>query len=161
MIFEKNNKKNLMNTNYKKYNHMQKVISLFAVVLLSTIFMSCSQAQTKNNSTNSKTKLEVYYFHATNRCPTCNAVENQAKELLEESFKSEIENGIIKFESLNVEEEENEEIVEKYEIVFSTLLIVKADGTKTDFTNSAFQYAKANPEKYKELLKAEIKKNLK
>jgi hypothetical protein len=40
-------------------------------------------------------------------------------------------------------------------------LIIKADGTRTDFTDSAFKYADTKPEKYMELLKAEIDKNLK
>jgi hypothetical protein len=59
-----------------------------------------------------------------------------------------------------VDEDANKALVEKYQIGYSTLLIIKADGTKTDFTNTAFQYAKANPTKYKELLKTEIDKQL-
>jgi hypothetical protein len=140
---------------------MQKVISLFAAVLFSTMFLSCNQAQTQTNTTTSTGKLSIYYFHATNRCVTCNAVEKNAKALLEESYKTEVDNGTIKFDSYNIDEEVNKTIVEKYEVAFSTLLIIKADGTKTDFTNTAFQYAKSNPTKYKELLKAEIDKNLK
>ncbi|MFQ3578821.1 MAG: nitrophenyl compound nitroreductase subunit ArsF family protein [Bacteroidales bacterium] len=138
---------------------MQKVISLFVSSLFSTMFLFCSQAQTKTTTSNEK--LLVYYFHATNRCVTCNAVENVAKELLNENFKTEIDNGTIKFASYNIDEEVNRALVKKYQIGFSTLLIIKADGTKTDFTNTAFQYARSNPTKYKELLKAEIDKNLK
>jgi hypothetical protein len=40
-------------------------------------------------------------------------------------------------------------------------LIVKADGLKTDFTNTALQNADTKPEKFMELLKAELDKNLK
>jgi thiol-disulfide isomerase/thioredoxin len=123
------------------------------------MFLSCSQAQTKTKKT-STGKLLVYYFHSTDRCVTCNAVENNARALLEESYKTKIDNGTIKFASYNIDEEENKALVEKYQVAFSTLLIIKADGTKTDFTNTAFQYAKNNPKKYKELLNAEIKKQL-
>jgi len=140
---------------------MKKVISLFAVVLFSTMFLACSQAQTKKSVTTSNAKLEVYYFHSTNRCPTCNAVENNAKKLLEESYKTELANGTIKFASFNMDESANKTLVEKYQVSTSTLLIIKANGTKTDFTNTAFQYARTNPTKYAELLKIEIDKNLK
>ncbi len=137
---------------------MQKVINFFLIVLFSTMFLSITQAQTKTTSNN---KLLVCYFHATNRCVTCNAVENNAKALLEKSYKTEVDNGTIKFVSFNIDEDVNKLVVEKYQVAFSTLLIIKADGTKTDFTNTAFSYAKNNPSKYKELLKAEIDKNLK
>ncbi len=131
---------------------MQKLINLFIAILFSTMFFTLSQAQTKT----SNEKIFIYYFHATNRCPSCLAVENAAKEMLNENFKSKIDNGTIKFESFNIDDKANKALVEKYQIGFSTLLIIKADGTKTDFTNTAFQYAKSNPTKYKELLKAKI-----
>jgi hypothetical protein len=139
---------------------MKKLMSLFSVVLFSTMFFSCSQAQPKQISTNPKAKLEVFYFHATGRCVTCLAVEENAKKLLEQSFKTQLDNGTIKFASYNVDEDANKALAEKYEITFSTLLLIKSDGTKTDFTDKAFQYAHTNPEKYAELLKAEIEKQL-
>jgi len=117
------------------------------------------QAQTSKKP--SGTKLEIYYFHSTNRCVTCNAVESNAKALLQESFKSQADKGNIKFASINIDDKANKALVEKYQISYSTLLIIKSNGKKTDFTNTAFQYAKNNPTKYKELLKAEINKNLK
>lgn len=136
---------------------MYKIISFFVAVMFSTLFLPSSQAQTKK----SNEKLLVYYFHATNRCVTCNAVENVTKEVLNNNFKKEMSNGTIKFASFNVDEEVNKALVEKYQITFSTLLIINTKGKKTDFTNTAFQYAKSNPTKYQELLKAEIAKNLK
>ena len=76
---------------------MQKLINVFFA--LSLIFaISCnnnSNKQSSNNktdstnvSTNSNAKLEIIYFHSTNRCMTCNAVENNAKSLLDENFKT-------------------------------------------------------------------------
>lgn len=140
---------------------MKKLIGLMFMTLLVTVIMAGGYAQTKQNSTDSKARLEVIYFHATNRCPTCNAIEDNAKKLLGKSFKQQLDNGTIKFEAYNVDESANKALVEKYQISFSTLLIVKSDGTKTDFTSKAFQYALANPAKYDALLKAEIEKNLK
>ena len=140
---------------------MQKSIRLLAV-LLSILFVSTNQAQTQKKSTNQQAKIEVLYFHATGRCPTCLAVENNSKKFLEENFKSEMESGLITFSSIDFNEKEGREIADKYEVVFSTLLIIKKNPKeiKTDFTNEGFSYALNNPEKFKTLFTDEIKKNL-
>ncbi len=140
---------------------MKKIISYFGFIILVTLFISCAESQTNQNTVSSTAKLEVLYFHGTYRCATCNAVENNTQQLINNQYKNQVTDGIIKFAAYNVDEEENKAIVEKYRISFSTLLLVKADGSVTDFTNTAFQYAHTNPEKYAELLKTEIDKNLK
>jgi hypothetical protein len=139
---------------------MPRILIILAIVISATSILSCSESKSKENTSTSEAKLQVLYFHSTYRCVTCNAVENESKKLLEESFKNEIKTGTIKFASINVDEEQNKAIAEKYEITFSTLLLIKLDCTKTDFTSTGFQYAKSNPAKYKELLKAEIIKQL-
>ena len=137
---------------------MKKLCILMLTAVLSTFWVSNLNAQAQ--SANSKVAT-VYYFHSTNRCATCNAVENVTKAFLNEQFKDQVSKGLIQFKSINIDEEVNEKLVKKYKIVFSTLLIINSNGTTNDFTDTAFQYAKNNPEKYKELLKVEINKALK
>lgn len=137
---------------------MKKLCILMLTVVLSTFWVSNLNAQAQ--SANSKVAT-VYYFHSTNRCATCNAVENVTKAFLNEQFKDQVSKGLIQFKSINIDEEVNEKLVKKYKIVFSTLLIINSNGTTNDFTDTAFQYAKNNPKKYKELLKVEINKALK
>jgi hypothetical protein len=140
---------------------MKKKSILLLIILLGCI--TAGQAQNKPKTATTGTKIEILYFHATNRCPTCLAVENNAKKTIEENFKTEVTNGTIKFVSLNIDDKANKPLVDKYEVAFSTLLIIKKTGgkeTKTDFTDTGFQYARNNPSKYAELLKAELKKNL-
>jgi hypothetical protein len=152
---------------------MKKVFN-FLFILISVIAISCNNSSTKqlsenksdslNTDKNMNLKLEIIYFHATNRCPTCNAVENNAKQLLEENFKQQMNNGEISFKSLNFDEKENKSITEKYQVSFSTLLLINHQNGKetlNDFTETAFMYAKNEPEKYKALLKDEINKILK
>ena len=140
---------------------MQKISSLSVAIIFIATFLSCRQSQTSQVQTNSNAKLEVLYFHVTERCPACIAIENNTKKVLDENFKTLLDSGIIQFRSLNLEEKANTSLVEKYQIGYSTLLLIKSDGTKTDFTNTAFQYADSKPAKFEELLKAEIDKNLK
>ena len=140
---------------------MKKLIVLMVTVFLSTLFVSNLDAQTNSNSTKNQKVVKVYYFHSTNRCATCNAVENVTKMVINEQFKEQISKGLIEFKSINIDEEVNEKLVKKYKIVFSTLLIINKNGVANDYTDTAFQYAKNNPDKYKELLKVEINKALK
>jgi len=153
---------------------MQKVMNFF--VAMSLIFIFSCNNQTKEQATDqpineqsrqeattktAKAKLEIVYFHATNRCITCNSVENNAKKLLDENYKTQVEKGEITFVSLNIDDEQNKAITEKYQVSFSTLLLInnktEQEGV-TNFTETAFKYAKNSPEKYIELLKEEINK---
>ena len=140
---------------------MRKILSLSVAILFITTLLSCRQSQTNQTKTNSNAKLEVLYFHTTESYPACLAIENNTKKVLADNFKNKMDNGTIKFTSYDIDEKINKSLVEKYQISYLTLLIIKSDGTKTDFTNTAFQYADAKPAKFEELLKAEIDKNLK
>jgi thiol-disulfide isomerase/thioredoxin len=149
---------------------MKKLINLFPIVIL-LIAVSCQNSkieQTKVENADSlkkaASKLEIVYFHSTNRCKTCNSVENNARKLLEENFSDQMKNGAITFASLNIDEDQNKAIAEKYQIAYSTLLLIDHSTDKeqvTDFTETAFQYAKNEPEKYISLLKDEITKLIK
>ncbi|MCK9321946.1 MAG: nitrophenyl compound nitroreductase subunit ArsF family protein [Bacteroidales bacterium] len=123
-------------------------------LLIATIFfVACNQSSQKANdeqvkteiTQNPKLRLQIYYFHATNRCPTCNSIETNVKLVLEENFKNEIEKGIINFVSLNIDEKNNKKLVEKYEIYGSSLHLVQINDGKekdNDFTDYAFSYSR-------------------
>lgn len=135
---------------------------LLTLIFAFVLFPFLPEAQTIN-TTAKNFKIEVVYFHAPNRCPSCVATENQTKQVLEKLFTTEMRKELISFTSLDLKEAKNEALVEKYEIVFPTLLILKKQGSKevkTDFSNTAFQYAYTEPEKYEKLLQAEILKQL-
>ena len=143
-----------------KIIQMKKIPGLSAVVLLSTLILSCRQSPVNQALVNSDAKLEVIYFHTSLRCPACIAIENNTKKVLEDYFKSKIDSGIIKFTACNIDEKANRSLVKKYQVSYLTLLIVNANGTKTDFTDASFKYADTKPEKFTELLRYEIDKNL-
>lgn len=110
------------------------------------------------------TKLQIVYFHAKNRCPTCISIEENTKKTLDTYFASQLKDGTIKLQVLDVSEEKNEKIVEKYEADGSGLFLTKVEGKKettTDFTNFAFSYSRNQADKFIAGLKAEIEKNLK
>jgi hypothetical protein len=131
-----------------------------AVILLSGTVSLC-QAQTENNgkeqSVADTDKIEVYYFHNTRRCETCKAVEAVTRKTLEENFAQQMKAGDITFQSLNIEDEENEPLARKLHVSGQALLFVK-DGEKKDLTNEAFMFARSNPDKLKTKIVTTIEK---
>lgn len=131
---------------------------LFAILLLAySPFMEIRAQATS-------TKLEVIYFHATRRCPTCMAIENNTKKTLETNFSSQLKDGTIKFITINVDEEKNAKIAEKYEATGSALFITVTKMDKeqrNDMTEFAFSYARNNPSKFTSGLKSKINDLLK
>jgi hypothetical protein len=131
-----------------------------AVILLSGTSSLC-QAQTENKgkepSVADTDKIEVYYFHNTRRCETCKAVEAVTRKTLEENFAQQMKAGEITFQSLNIEDEENEPLARKLHVSGQTLLFVK-DGKKKDLTNEAFMFARSNPDKLKTKIVTAIEK---
>ena len=107
------------------------------------------------DSTITNQKIEVYYFHNTRRCATCQAVEDVSKSALKELYPEMVNNKQIVFVSLNIEDETNEPLTEKYQVSGQSLLFVSENET-VDLTNKAFMYARTNPDKLKKEIKATI-----
>ena len=142
---------------------MKKMILLMFVS--SFLLSGCGSAQnTDKNKKASKAKITVYYFHGTHRCPGCLASEDVALKSIKELYPDQMKNGTISFESVNIDEDKNKKLAEKYEVAWSTLLIVKEENgkeEKVNLTDEAFSYARTKPDKLKEMIKAAIDKMLK
>ncbi|MFV0598575.1 MAG: nitrophenyl compound nitroreductase subunit ArsF family protein [Bacteroidales bacterium] len=103
--------------------------------------------------------VQVYYFHRTERCATCNAIEDGVTSVLNSSYKKDLQKGNIIFSSINYEEDTNSAIIKSYEIENPTLLIIYNKKDKKEFidlTDDAFSYARTNPSKFKKIFKSKI-----
>ncbi|MCB2205130.1 hypothetical protein KQI65_10305 [bacterium] len=139
-------------------------MKMLSVILALMFIMSGSARASTTGSTdvengkNVKQKtVSVYYFHSTRRCKTCLSIERVARGVLKEKYG---DNENVSFQSLNIEHEKNETLVEKYKIAGSSL-IVCCGKEKVDLTAKAFQYALSSPEKLKDALIAAVGKMLK
>ena len=112
------------------------------------------------NQTRAQVKTEVYYFHMTRRCATCQAVENEARNMVTDQYAEMVKSGLLSFRSLNYEEPEGKEIADKLGVTGQVLLVVKGD-VKKDLTGESFMYALSKPEKMRELLKKTLDEMLK
>lgn len=142
---------------------MNKIISVLLFLCFVFGFCGCRQ-KTKVGLDNEpvltsladSSSVYLYYFHGKQRCPTCNAIEEIAKETVEKLYR---EQKNVRFFSIDREEKENRLIVEKYNII-SNALIVRKGTDYTDLTCEAFNYALRKPDKVTSLLRLEIDKRL-
>jgi hypothetical protein len=126
---------------------MKKNILFFLIMFMITGLFAGSPGPT--------TKIEVYYFHFTRRCTTCQNVENVSKKAVETLYPDKVKSGMVSFQSVNLDEKAGEAIGAKYKIEGQTLIIICGD-KHVDLTEKGFLYANNNPEK----LSAEIKKTV-
>jgi hypothetical protein len=138
--------------------------SIFFV--LTALVIGCNGfSQQKNNNTavSKDAKVLVYFFHGTNRCLGCINAEKGTVNALNALYKAQLDNGTIKFESLNVEESKNKALAEKYEAAWNKLIFVKNDnkGQIVELTEQAFAYGIDNPDKMNKIVKSTVDNMLK
>lgn len=73
-------------------------------------------------------RVDVVYFHRAQRCRSCIYAEDQTVYTLETYFMEELSNGKITFQSVNVQDENNIELIEKYGAYASQLYITTLKG---------------------------------
>jgi thiol-disulfide isomerase/thioredoxin len=68
-------------------------------------------------------KVQVYLFHATQRCITCINIGKYAGETVDEYFQPELRDGKIEFREINIDLPENKELAQKFQASGSALFI--------------------------------------
>jgi thiol-disulfide isomerase/thioredoxin len=95
-----------------------------------------------------KKEIIVYYFHTSRRCKTCLSIERVAKNVVKEQYEKD---KTVVFRSIDIEDEENAALAEKYEVGGSALIVCRGEKTK-DLTAKAFQYGLSDPGKLQALI---------
>jgi len=135
-----------------------KTIRFILTLVLVIPLLSCNSQPVQNeaqNSAASSDKIETYYFHFTARCTTCKTIEAEAKKDLEALYPNQVKQGLITFQSLNLEEAPNKALAEKLGVSGQALMLVKGD-QKINITNEGFLYAVSKPEKFKEIINEKV-----
>lgn len=144
---------------------MKKIITLISIVLFTGLTAtvsaqcskkcasSCTGAKTTKAACDEKVdkaEVKAYYFHATRRCATCQAVEEVTSKAIKESYGEKVA-----FVSINREENKDNPLIKKHNISGQTLLLIKGDKV-VNLTNDAFMYARNKPEKFEKKLKSTL-----
>ena len=125
------------------------------MIALCVGMVACGNGNAKNESKAEKQMkkdvVEVLYFHGKQRCATCMAIEKNTKELMESTFAEKLKNGKLVFKSVDITQEET--LADKYEVSWSSLIIVDYDKNgkeeATNMTEFAFGNARTNPDNFK------------
>ena len=136
-----------------------KQLVMFGLALMMTLGGLSCNAQDKKNAdaqVEVSNKVEVYYFHFTRRCHTCESVERNAKLAFESLYADKIKAGDYSFKGINLDDACSKAIAEKLAVGGQSLLIV-CGGNKVDITSQGFMNAQ-NLEKMKEEIKKAVDK---
>ncbi len=132
---------------------MKLLLTAFITILTLT---SCAGSDLKKMAdTTQSDQLEVLYFHGKKRCVTCNAIESLTREVVDSLCNDKIAIRVI-----DTSRPENQTIVDKYEVAWSSL-IVEYGGEVVNMTNIGFSYAKNRPAEFKATLVEQINSMLK
>lgn len=91
----------------------------------------------------------LYYFHGKKRCATCMAIQDNSRQVVENLFQTEIASGDFHFLVVNLADEANQEIADKYKVTWSSLyLITRENGQEKveNLTELGFKKARKDPQ---------------
>ena len=106
-----------------------------------------------------QTHIDVYYLSANAYCPSVEMIENEAKSVLSEYYKEELENKTIQEKHLNIMEDSSKNFTSKWEIYTNGLILLVEKDTltfKVDLNDFAFTNIPARPNEFKQGLKTTI-----
>ncbi|MFW6106819.1 MAG: nitrophenyl compound nitroreductase subunit ArsF family protein [bacterium] len=72
--------------------------------------------------------LMVYYFHGNVRCATCQAIESQTHQVVEDDFAEAFQSKEIGWEVLNYDEPESSGLVERFGIHMANVVLAQMEG---------------------------------
>lgn len=129
---------------------MKGLFILFSTVLL---FSACNNSTPTNdvkisevpiNSTK-QNRVEVYCFHGTRQCETCKNMKANTKTALDTYFAAQLKDSTIVFSIIDVDNEKNEKLAEKFQATGTALMINKVVNGKDSIVDwSDFAFEKAN-----------------
>jgi len=124
-------------------------------ILLSTVllFTACNNVTPKTEVATKElsatvlkqNRLEVYCFHGTRQCETCKNMKANTKTALDTYFASQLKDSTIVFSIIDVDDEKNEKLAEKFQATGTALMINKVVNGKDSIVDwSDFAFEKAN-----------------
>lgn len=122
---------------------------------------SCSDTPTPNVTLTpaiQTDRVEVFCFHGTRQCETCKNMKANTRETLETYFAEQLKDSTIVFRIVDVDDEKNAALAEKFEATGTALMINKIHNGRDSIMDwSDFAFEKANSfDEYLPELKAKI-----
>lgn len=111
------------------------VLLLFVAVSLTVVVMrntstSAAGTEQKSEVVADGDKVIAYYFHRTQRCPTCIRIEELTHELVHQKFAEELSSKKLELRIVNVEKPGNEHFETDYDLVAQSIVLVEQKSGK-------------------------------
>lgn len=135
---------------------MKKLLVWFFAAIMLSACQTGQKPESKESGEQdllSQADVTVFYFHGKQRCVTCLTVQEVTQQAMIERFAK---NKDVQFVEIDFSIPENEPLAEKYEIVFSSLIVATPE-SYVDITEQAFDLAMSKPEELKDLIEKEVK----
>ncbi len=137
---------------------------LLLACLILSLMLGCTASSTPPPTSDTPSvladRVEVVYFHRTQRCGGCIYAEDRIRYTVETYFKDELASGKVIFEAVNIKE--NAAIVEKYGAFTSSLFInTVRDGTDHIEEVKEIWFLLGNDEAFVKAVRSKIEKSLK
>ena len=104
---------------------------LLALILFSIAAMVVRELNSRHEDTTAVSvpadAVVVYYFHGTQRCMTCNRIEELTKQAVQENFADQLADGKIVFRSVNVDDPAKEHYIRDFQLSTRTVVMQKGD----------------------------------
>ncbi len=134
--------------------------NVLLILTLCVVMVACSGGKNKSVAEHQQKKrdvVEVLFFHGTQSCASCKAIEHTTEELLEE-YEEAIERGDVVYSKLDLID--NEARAESYGVIWSSLLVIDYDSEGneqvTDLTDHAYTDVMTDSERLKTRLRTTI-----
>lgn len=81
-------------------------------------------------------RVEVFYFHGNYRCAACTRLEAFTDDAVKSGFPAELKDGVLSFQSVNVEQPDNRHFIRDYDLVSKSVVVaLKAGDREVRFKN--------------------------
>lgn len=138
-----------------------KTLKVLSLIMLAMVLV-CNGAYATENA--KETLVEVIVFHGVKQCQTCEAIKKNTKEVVESQFKNPGKDKKVVYKVVDFSKPENKKLAEKYEIAWTSVVLVKhaPDGKEVvnNISKFAIENARTNTEVYRKQLADDITKLL-
>jgi hypothetical protein len=121
------------------YNMIRRTFFTLLVLLLAAGFGDAADKPEVKSSTppasatnSASVQIIAYYFHGTVRCETCQKIERQAREIIEQRFKTELAAKRLAFKPVNYDLKENAHFQTDYKLPCPSLVLVRQQDGKDE-----------------------------
>lgn len=108
---------------------------------------NCAKKLIENNAKDTaivKNLVEVIVFHGVKQCETCQAIKKNTKEVIDEQFADQVKAGKLTYRIVDFSLDENKALAEKYQIAWTSLVIISHDEMGNESVNNISKYAIGN-----------------